>query len=69
MMKSTGRTRALDDRALAFISQFNIRCMVIDGQDYGMDELGWCSEYLDPLFHNNVIGVFNNLLADARSIP
>ena len=69
MMKSTGRTRALDDRALAFISQFNNRCMVIDGQDYGMDELGWCSEYLDPLFHNNVIGVFNNLLADARKHP
>ena len=40
-----------------------------EDKDYGMDELGWCSEYLDPLFHNNVIGVFNNLLADARKHP
>ena len=69
MMKATGRTRELDDRALNFINKFNNRCMVIDGLDYGMGELGWCSEYLDPLFYNNVIGVFNNLLADARKHP
>lgn len=69
MMKATGRTRELDDRALNFINKFNNRCMVIDGLDYGMSELGWCSEYLDPLFYNNVIGVFNNLLADARKHP
>lgn len=69
MMKSSGRTRDLDDRALAFISKFNNRCMVIDGMDYGMGELGSVSEYLDPLFHTNVIRVFNNLLADARNHP
>lgn len=69
MMKSSGRTRYLDDRALAFIGKFNDRCMVIDGMDYGMGELGAVSEYLDPLFHTNVIRVFNSLLADARNHP
>lgn len=69
MMKSSGRTRYLDDRALAFIGKFNDRCMVIDGMDYGMGELGTVSEYLDPLFHTNVIRVFNSLLADARNHP
>lgn len=69
MMKSSGRTRYLDDRALAFIGKFNNRCMVIDGLDYGMGDLGEVSEYLDPLFHTNVIRVFNNLLADARNHP
>lgn len=69
MMKSSGRTRYLDDRALAFIEKFNDRCMVIDGMDYGIDALGTISEYLDPLFHTNVIRVFNNLLADARNHP
>lgn len=69
MMKSSGRTRYLDDRALAFIRKFNDRCMVIDGMDYGMGELGAVSEYLDPLFHTNVIRVFNSLLADARNHP
>ena len=69
MMKSTGRTRYLDDRALKFLGQFNEHCMVIDGAEYGMNELGKVSEYLDPLFHNNVVRVFNGLLADARNHP
>ena len=69
MMKSTGRTRALDDRALAFMKKFNDRCMILDGMDYGMGELGSVSEYLDPFFHTNVVRVFNNLLADVRNHP
>ena len=69
MMKSTGRTRALDDRALTFMKKFNDRCMILDGLDYGMGELGNVSEYLDPFFHTNVIRVFNNLLADVRNHP
>lgn len=69
MMKSTGRTRALDDRALAFIKKFNDRIMIIDPENYGMNSLGSVSEYLDPLFHTNVIRTFNNLLADARNHP
>ncbi len=69
MMKSTGRTRELDDRALAFMHKFNDRIMVIDPKDYGMDELGELSEYLDAFFHTNVIRVFNNLLADVRNHP
>ena len=69
MMKSTGRTRALDDRALTFMKKFNDRCMILDGLDYGMGELGDVSEYLDPFFHTNVVRVFNNLLADVRNHP
>lgn len=69
LMKSTGRTRYLDDRAIAFLEKFNERCMIIDPKDYGMDEVGSVSEYLDPLFHTNVIRVYNNLLADARNHP
>ena len=69
MMKSTGRTRALDDRALTFMKKFNDRCMILDGLDYGMGELGNVSEYLDPFFHTNVVRVFNNLLADVRNHP
>lgn len=69
MMKSTGRTRALDERALRFIERFNDRIMIVDPKEYGSDALGALSEYLDPLFHTNVIRVFNNLLADARNHP
>ena len=69
MMKSCGRTRPLDDRALDFIKKFNNRIFVLDASQYGINELGELAEYLEPMFYNNVIGVFNNLIADARKHP
>lgn len=69
MMKSCGHTRFLDDRALDFINKFNNRIFVLDATQYGINELGEVAEYLEPMFYNNVIGVFNNLLADARKHP
>lgn len=69
MLKSTGRTRVLDDRTIAFIEKFNKRLTVIDGAEYGMDKLGEFSEFLDPLFYNNILSVYNSLLADARKHP
>ena len=69
MLKSSGRTRYLDDRALSFMGKFNNRCMIMDGMDYGIGDLGEVSEYLDPLFHTNVIRVFNSLLAEVRNHP
>ena len=69
MMKSCGHTRFLDDRALDFINKFNNRIFVLDATQYGINELGEVAEYLEPMFCNNVIGVFNNLLADARKHP
>lgn len=69
MMKSCGRTRALDDRALDFINKFNNRIFVMDASEYGICKLGEIAEYLEPMFYNNVVAVFNNLLADARKHP
>lgn len=69
MMKSCGHTRPLDDRALDFIKKFNNRIFVLDASQYGINELGELAEYLEPMFYNNVIGVFNNLIADARKHP
>lgn len=69
MMKSCGHTRPLDDRALDFIKKFNNRIFVLDASQYGINELGELAEYLEPMFYNNVIGVVNNLIADARKHP
>ena len=69
IMKSCGHTRPLDDRALDFIKKFNNRIFVLDASQYGINELGELAEYLEPMFYNNVIGVFNNLIADARKHP
>lgn len=69
MLKSCGHTRALDDRALNFIEKFNDRVFILDATEYGILELGDVAEYLEPMFYNNVLRVFNELLADARNHP
>lgn len=69
LLKSNGQTKVLDDRALEFLNKFNKRTTVIDSFQYGMDKLGDVAEYLEPLFYNNVLSVYNNALADARNHP
>lgn len=68
-LKSTGKTRELDERALTFLNKYNHHLTVIDGKDYGMDDLGEVSEYFDYDFYTAVLGVYNNLLADMRNHP
>ena len=69
LLKSTGRTREVDERAIAFLNKFNNHLTVIDGLDYGMGELGEVSEYFDHSFYSELLGVYNHLLADRRQHP
>ena len=69
LLKSSGKTRALDDRAITFLDKYNHHHQVVDGLDYGMGELGEVSEYFDYDFHTAMLGVFNKLLADMRDHP
>ena len=69
LLKSTGKTRAVDDRAITFLNKFNNHLTVIDGLDYGMGELGEVSEYFDHSFYSELLGVYNHLLADRRQHP
>ena len=69
MLKSTGATRAVDERALRFLSKFNNHTTVLDGYDYGMKELGEVSGYFDHDFYSELLDVYNNLLADRRQHP
>ncbi|MCH4222157.1 MAG: SIS domain-containing protein [Solobacterium sp.] len=69
LLKSTGKTRDLDDRALTFLNKYNHHLFVIDGEDYGMKDLGDVSEYYDYEFNTQMLGVFNHLLADMRNHP
>lgn len=68
-LKSTGRTRDVDERALRFLSKYNNHTTVIDGWDYGMKEMGEVSEYYDHSFYSEILDVYNNLLADRRQHP
>ena len=68
-LKSTGRTREVDERALRFLSKYNNHTTVIDGWDYGMRDMGEVSEYYDHSFYSEILDVYNNLLADRRQHP
>ena len=69
LLKSTGATRAVDERTLAFLGKFSEHTTVIDGFDYGMKELGEVSGYFDHSFYSEILGVYNHLLADRRQHP
>ena len=69
LLKSTGRTREVDERAIAFLNKFNAHTTIIDGYDYGMKELGEVSEYFDHSFYSELLNVYNHLLADRRQHP
>ena len=66
LFKSTGKTRALDERAEKFLNVYNNHLTIIDAMNYGADELGSVSEYFDAFFYNEVVDVYNQLLADVR---
>lgn len=69
LLKSTGKTKALDERAIRFLDQYNHHHTVIDLEKYGSHELGEVSEYYDYDFHTALLDVFNHLLADMRDHP
>ena len=69
LLKSTGSTRVVDERTLAFLDKFSEHTTVIDGFDYGMKELGEVSGYFDHSFYSEILGVYNHLLADRRQHP
>ena len=69
LLKSTGKTQALDNRAITFLNQYNKHHTVLDLEKYGAKELGSVSEYFDYDFHTALLSVFNNLLADMRNHP
>lgn len=69
LLKSTGKTKALDERAIHFLQQYNHHLTVIDPEKYGMNELGEVSGYYDYDFHTAMLSVYNHLLADMRNHP
>jgi fructoselysine-6-P-deglycase FrlB-like protein len=69
LLKSTGNTKPLDERTITFLSQYNSHLHIIDGEKYGLCELGEVNGYYDALFYSEMLDVYNNLLADMRNHP
>ena len=69
IVKSTGRTKALDDRAIAFATKFSDNVEVIDLADYGCEELGEVKEFVEPLVASLVSRQYTTTLAKCKKHP
>lgn len=69
LLKSSGKTKELDERAIRFLNSYNHHLTIIDPEKYGIKELGDVSGYFDYDFLTALLGVYNPLLADMRNHP
>jgi fructoselysine-6-P-deglycase FrlB-like protein len=70
LLMSVGRTRPLDERALAFLRRYGGKLLVIDPQELGIGKLDpAAAEFLCPPLLLNTVDVFNQELARERRHP
>ena len=67
---SEGRTRPLDERALTFLKTYARRVEVLDAKELGLSTIeASVVDYFNHSLFNNVYGVYNKALAEARQHP
>lgn len=67
---SEGKTRALDERALAFLAKYGKRIEVLDAKELGLSVIDTSVvDYFNHSLYNNVYNIYNHALADARQHP
>lgn len=67
---SEGRTRALDERALAFLEKYGKRIEVLDAKELGLSTIDSAVvDYFNHSLYNNVYVVYNQALAAKRQHP
>ena len=67
---SEGRTRAIDERALAFLRRYGKRIELLDAKELGLSSVpATVVDYFNHSLFNNVYAVYNEALAAARQHP
>lgn len=67
---SEGKTRELDERALAFLEKYGKRIEVLDAKELGLSTIDESVvDYFNHSLYNNVYVVYNQALAEARQHP
>lgn len=67
---SEGKTRELDERALTFLKKYAKRYEVLDAKELGLSIIdSRVVDYFNHSLFNNVYGVYNAALAQARQHP
>lgn len=70
VLKSVGRTRALDERAIRFLQKHGKRFEILDSEKLGLGALDpKVAEYFNGILHTCVLDVYNQKLAVARNHP
>lgn len=70
MMMSTGRTRALDQRALDFLHRFGEKIMVLDNEEMGLNALDSnVAEFFNQIFTAALLDMFYMDLCEVRKHP
>ncbi|QEY35165.1 SIS domain-containing protein [Caproiciproducens galactitolivorans] len=70
LLMNSGRTRALDARAMDFLHRFQAKATIVDGKDYGIDSLPPAvAEYFNPMILSAVMRVYAEQIAIVRSHP
>ncbi|WJY14747.1 SIS domain-containing protein [Pectobacteriaceae bacterium CE90] len=67
---SEGKTRSVDERALAFLKKYGKRIEIVDAKELGLSTLDTSViDYFNHSLFNNIYPVYNRALAAARQHP
>lgn len=70
LLKSSGRTRVLDERVLKFLGTYGKKYIILDSTELGLPEIGSeYSEYFDHIFFTAVLRQYAEKLAETRDHP
>lgn len=68
VLKSLGRTRILDERALKFLKKYAKKIEVVDAKELGLDMINSeVAEYFNPILFYTILSEYRAKLADKRN--
>lgn len=70
LMMNEGRTRALDERALAFLNKYAEKVEVVDAKELGISKIREeVVEFFNPVLFYSIMCVYREALAEVRQHP
>ncbi|WP_068787174.1 SIS domain-containing protein [Paenibacillus phocaensis] len=70
LMMNEGRTRPLDERALAFLKQYAEKVEIVDAKELGIGTIAdEVVEFFNPVLFYSILCVYREALADVRNHP
>ncbi|WP_320144091.1 SIS domain-containing protein [uncultured Cohaesibacter sp.] len=70
VLKTLANSRKMDERALAFAEKYSKRILVLDAEEFGVEEVaGDAAEYLVPIMFTALLRTYAVALSDSRGHP